>query len=185
MSPGTDDPDAGLPRLSPEELAILLGGGLSEEARERQRLRNARANTRRTDRRRSDPAFAEALRTADRARQRRKRAAAERSPRPPAPAAPLPALTPLEAARRLERHLESVRDARTAQLRSKPDLVQRCVDGFTVYRHLSADGTRPTRGAMAAAFRDLFGVTLTPSQVQNVRDRVEDLARPGGPWHGG
>ncbi|MGQ9367250.1 hypothetical protein [Azospirillum sp. ST 5-10] len=174
-------------RLTPEELAFLLGGGrrLSERALESLRRRNARANARRTERRRSDPAYAEALRTAERTRQRRKRAA-DRAGRPaaaPEPAVPLPAFTPLEAARRLERHLDAVRDARTAQLRGRPERVQRCVDGFTVYRHLAAAGVRPSRGAIAAAFRAMFGVSLTPSQVQNLRDRVEGFARPGGPWH--
>ncbi|HEY0834508.1 MAG TPA: hypothetical protein VGE72_11425, partial [Azospirillum sp.] len=81
--------------------------------------------------------------------------------------------------------LQAGRSAQAAQLRRKPDLVQRYVDGFVLYRALSRQGARPTRGAIAAAFHAAFGVALTPSQVQNLRDRIEDFAGPGGPWHAG
>jgi hypothetical protein len=95
----------------------------------------------------------------------------------------LPPITAEEAARRLAEHLRTADSRQAAQLRGQPELVRRYVQGFAIYRRLSADGTRPTRGAIAAAFHQELGVTLTLSQVQNLRDRIEGFAQVGGPWH--
>ncbi|MBP2311183.1 hypothetical protein [Azospirillum soli] len=169
-------------RLTAEELAFLLG---DPDARARQDERNARANRARTERRRADPSYAERLRADDRERQRRRRAkAAIGRPEPePAPAVPLPDLSAEEAAQRLEEHLRTAGTPQAAQLRNRPDALRRCVEGFVVYRTLAANGERPTRGAIAAAFRARFGVALTPSQIQKLRDHIEGFAHPGGPWH--
>lgn len=169
-------------RLTPEELAFLLG---DPDARAKRDERNARANQARTERRRSDPSYAERLRTDDRERQRRRRAkAAIGRPEPePAPPVPLPDLSPEDAARRLEDHLRTAGTPQAVQLRRNPETLRRCVEGFFVYRTLAANGERPTRGAIAAAFRARFGVALTPSQIQKLRDHIEGFARPGGPWH--
>lgn len=188
--PETEEPDlADLGRLTPEELAFLLGNpGTSEaEAAERGRLRRAERNQRageaRTQRRRTDPGYADALRAGDRERQRRRRGAAVAAlPEPPVP---LPPIGAREAARRLADFIQAGRSPQAAQLRRKPDLVQRYVDGFVLYRMLSRHGARPTRGILAAAFHTAFGVALTPSQVQKLRDHIEEFARPGGPWHVG
>ena len=169
-------------RLTAEELAFLLG---DPEAQARRDERNARANRMRTERRHADPSYAERLRADERERQRRRRAkAAIGRPEPePAPPVPLPDLSADEAAQRLEDHLSTAGTPQAAQLRNRPDALRRCAEGFAVYRTLAASGERPTRGAIAAAFRARFGVALTPSQVQKLRDHVEGFARPGGPWH--
>ncbi|WP_448191395.1 hypothetical protein [Azospirillum sp. sgz301742] len=174
-----------LARLSPEEIAFLLGRAPepSEDQRERwlRTERNARSNAQRTARRHADAAYADHLRTGERDRQRRRRAGAPAAP--PEPAAALPEITPREAARRLAAHLRDTDTPQTRQLRGRPDLVQRYVAGFTIYRLLSASGARPTRGALAEALRGHFGLTLTPPQVQKLRDQVEGFVQPGGPWH--
>lgn len=181
-------------RLSPEEIAFLLGGAPEPVEGQRERRlrteRNARSNALRTARRHADAAYAEHLRAGERDRQRRKRAGdgaggpgAPPDP-PPALPVPLPAITPHEAARRLAGHIRGADTPQTRQLRGRPDLVQRYVQGFTVYRLLSVTGTRPTRGALAEALRTRFGLELTPPQVQKLRDQVEGFAAPGGPWHG-
>lgn len=170
-------------RLTAEELAFLLG---DPDARARRAERNARANLARTERRRTDPSYAERLRAEDRQRQRRRRAKAAigRPEAEPAPPVPLPDLTPDDALRRLTAHLDSAATPQAAQLRSKPEALRRYVEGFVVYRALAAaGGERPTRGAIAAALKARFGRSLTPSQVQNLRDRIEEFAKPGGPWH--
>jgi hypothetical protein len=177
-----------LARLSPEEIAFLLGGAPEPaEGQREHRLRaerNARSNAHRTTRRHTDAAFAEHLRAGERQRQQRKRAGASATPAaPPEPPVTLPALTLREAAHRLTDHIRDTDTPQTRQLRGRPDLVQRYVAGFTVYRSLSATGARPTRGALAEALRRHFGLGLTPAQVQNLRDQVEGFARPGGPWH--
>ncbi len=181
--PARDDP-SDLLRLTAEELAFLLGDPAERARREE---RNARASRARTARRHSDPSYAERLRADERQRQRRRRAkAAIGRPEPaPAPPVPLPAIAPEEAARRLDEHLRAAGTPQAAQLRRRPALVGRYVEAFIIYRALAAQGERPTRGAIAAAFRARLGVALTPSQVQKLRDRVEGFARPGGPWHAG
>ncbi|HYH22131.1 MAG TPA: hypothetical protein VD995_26280 [Azospirillum sp.] len=184
-----EEPDpAELGRLTPEELAFLLGNPGTSEAdaaergRQRRAERNQRAGEARTQRRRTDPGYADALRAGDRERQRRRRGApvAARSE----PPVPLPPIGAREAARRLADFIQAG-SPQAAQLRRKPDLVQRYVDGFVLYRMLSRQGARPTRGDLATAFRTAFGVALTPSQVQKLRDHIEGFARPGGPWHAG
>ncbi|WP_247887183.1 hypothetical protein [Azospirillum sp. SYSU D00513] len=171
-------------RLTAEEMAFLLRGPETDPAELRSR-RQARANQARNERRRADPLYADHLRDGERQRQRRRRAAAglAQANNPPAPAVRLPAITPDEAARRLAAFLRGTETRQTVQLRGRPDLVHRYVEGFTVYRRLAAGGTRPTRGAIAAAFNEEYGVALTPSQVQNLRDQIEGFAQPGGPWH--
>jgi len=185
-----DEPDmAELGRLTPEELAFLLGdpGASEAEAAERGRQRRAERNRRsgeaRARRRRTDPGYAEALRAGERERQRRRRGAPAAAPAEPP--VPLPPIGAREAARRLADFIQAGRSPQAAQLRRKPEMVQRYVDGFVLYRQLSRDGARPTRGVLAAAFRTAFGVALTPSQVQKLRDHIEGFARPGGPWHVG
>lgn len=187
------DTDAGtgaLARLTPEEVAFLLGGGVVEEGlspQEKRAARFARANAARTARRAADPDFAERLRAGERERQARhratRRAAYPAAPPPPAPAAVLPPIPVREAARRLVEHLRADSSRQARQLRGRTDLVQRYLDGFVVYQHLSAGGHRPTRSALAEGMRHLSGVDLTPSQVQKLRDHIEGFARPGGPWH--
>jgi hypothetical protein len=184
-----DDPESPAPpdllRLTAEELAFLLGDPMAQAQRAE---RNARANRMRTERRHTDPSYAERLRVNDRERQRRRRAkAAIGRPEPDhAPPVSLPALSPEEALHRLKAHLESTRTPQAAQLRRKADALDRYVQGFQVYRALAATmGERPTRGAIAAALKTRFGLALTPSQTQNLRDRIEEFARPGGPWHDG
>ncbi|WP_448207639.1 hypothetical protein [Azospirillum sp. sgz302134] len=177
-----EDPD--LLRLTAEELAFLLG---DPAGRARRDERNAKSNRARTERRRSDPSYAESLRAADRERQRRRRARASIGRPEPAPAPPaaLPALSAEDALLRLTAFLDRETGPQAAQLRHKPDALRRSVQAFLVYRALSAGGDRPTRGSIAAAFQARFGVSLTPSQVQKLRDRVESFAQPGGPWHTG
>ncbi|PWC35267.1 hypothetical protein [Azospirillum sp. TSO22-1] len=181
--------DLDLARLSPEEIAFLLGGAPEEGERERllRAERNARANARRTARRATDAEYAERLRAGDRDRQRRRRAGATAGamPGPSEQPVPLPAISLDEAARRLAEHLRESDTAQARQLRARPDLVRRYVAGFAAYRLLSVAGARPTRGALAEALRDRFGLELTPPQVQKLRDHVESFARPGGPWHAG
>jgi hypothetical protein len=146
--------------------------------------RNARANRTRTERRRADPLYAEHLRAGDRERQRRRRASIEGGSRlPPVPAVRLPAISAEEAAGRLAEHLRTADTRQAAQLRRRPDLARRYVEAFLLYRRLALGGDRPTREALAAAFRDEFDVMLTLSQIQNLRDRIEGFARLGGPWH--
>ncbi|HYG85650.1 MAG TPA: hypothetical protein VD978_05290 [Azospirillum sp.] len=175
-------------RLSAEEIAFLLGGApeLAEAARAGtlRAERNIRSNARRTGRRHADPAYAEHLRTLERERQRRRRAK-ERAAQPASPTespVPLPPLTPQEAAKRLAGYIRDTDTPQTRQLRRRPELVTRYVAGFVIYRLLSADGARPTRGAMADALRSRFGLDLTPSQVQKLRDQIEGFAGPNGPW---
>ncbi|MFC5355211.1 hypothetical protein [Azospirillum himalayense] len=178
------DTDTDSLRLTAEELSFLLSDPQSRADREE---RNARANRARTERRRSDPAYAERLRNEDRLRQRRHRAkAAIGRPEPqPEPPVPLPALSAADALHRLEAHLESVTTPQAAQLRRRPDALRRYAAAFELYRSLSERGERPTRGALAAAFAARLGVALTPSQIQKLRDQVEGFARPGGPWYPG
>ncbi|NUB15547.1 hypothetical protein GAY28_24970, partial [Azospirillum brasilense] len=102
-------------------------------------------------------------------------------PRPPLP--PAPATT--DPLRRLEAHLEEPAPPQAAQLRRRPEALRRYAAAFELYRALSVRGERPTRGALAAAFATKLGLTLTPSQIQKLRDQVEGFARPGGPWHVG
>lgn len=196
LPPDDPQPDEDLPdptdlgRLSPEEIAFLLGGAPEPVEGQRERWlraeRNVRSNAQRTARRHADAAYAEHLRAGDRDRQRRKRADAPAAPAAlPEPPAPLPSLTPREAAQRLAAHIRDTDTPQTRQLRTRPELVQRYVAGFAVYRLLSASGVRPARGALADALRTRFGLELTPSQVQKLRDQVEGFAAPGGPWHAG
>ncbi|CAO3406372.1 hypothetical protein [Azospirillum largimobile] len=186
---GTDDPLSSPPlpapeeehRLTAEELAFLLR---DPAARAREAERAARSNRNRTERRAADPAYAERLRAGDRERQRRRRLRESIGrPEPPeTPAAPLPDLTEAEAARRLTAHLEESPGAQAAQLRSRPERIRLYAEAFIVYRTLSAGGGRPTRGALAALLKSRFGRSVTPSQVQKLRDHVEAFAAPGGPW---
>lgn len=176
-------------RLTPEEVAFLLGGGLDGglSPQDRRAARFARANAARIARRAADPDFAAHLRAGERERQARHRAAvrAVHPPAlpPPVAAAVLPPIPVREAARRLAEHLRATPSRQTQQLRGRADLVQRYLDGFVVYQHLSAGGCRPTRSALAEGMRHRTGVDLTPSQVQKLRDHIEGFARPGGPWH--
>lgn len=181
-------------RLSPEEIAFLLGGAPEVADASRAGIlraeRNIRSNARRTVRRRADPAYAEHLRTQERERQRRRRAEARPAlpaaqSEPPVPPVPLPPLTAQQAAERLAAHIAAGDTPQVRQLRRRPDLVQRYAAGFSVYRALSAAGVRPTRGAMAEAMRSRHGLDLTPSQMQKLRDQIEGFAAPGGPWHAG
>lgn len=186
---GTDDPHPTPPhptaeeehRLTAEELAFLLR---DPAARVREAERAARSNRNRTERRAVDPAFAERLRAGDRERQRRRRLRESIGrPEPPAsPAVPLPDLTEAEAARLLTLHLERSTDPQAVQLRRRPERVRHYAEAFVVYRTLSACGDRPTRGALAALLKSRFGRSVTPSQVQKLRDHVEAFAAPGGPW---
>ena len=186
---GTDDPPSAPPlpapeeehRLTAEELAFLLR---DPAARARDAERAARSNRSRTERRAADPAYAERLRAGDRERQRRRRLRESIGrPEPPdSPAVPLPDLTEAEAARRLTLHLERSTDAQAVQLRRRPDRVGIYAETFVAYRTLSAAGDRPTRGALAALLKSRFGRSVTPSQVQKLRDHVEAFAAPGGPW---
>lgn len=186
---GTDDPLSAPPlpapeeehRLTAEELAFLLR---DPAARAREAERAARSNRNRTERRAADPAYAERLRAGDRERQRRRRLRESIGhPEPPgSPAVPLPDLTEVEAARRLTLHLEQGADAQAVQLRRRPERVRLYAEAFVVYRTLSAGGDRPTRGALAALLKSRFGRSVTPSQVQKLRDHVEAFAAPGGPW---
>ncbi len=174
--------------LSAAEIAFLLGreSEPTEKARAKtlRAERNIRSNARRTDRRQTDPAYADHTRTLERDRQRRRRikAQAQRSPPTTEPPAPLPPLSPQEAANRLADYLRNTDTPKTRQLRRRPDLTPRYEAGFAVYRLLSANNERPTRGAMAEALRSRFGLTLTLSQIQKLRDQIEDFAGPGGPW---
>ncbi|MBP2226838.1 hypothetical protein J2847_000105 [Azospirillum agricola] len=186
-APDIDDPAIGkepddASRLTADELAFLLR---DPAERARQAERAERANLARTERRRSDPAYAERLRLADRERQRRRRARAAigRAEPPDAPAAALPDLTVDEAAQRLADHLVRTASPQAVQLRRRPERIRAYAEAFAVYRTLAEDGARPTRGAMAAMLRSRFGRTLTPPQVQKLRDHVEGFAALGGPWH--
>ena len=187
---GTDDPPPSAPplpapeeehRLTAEELAFLLR---DPAARAREAERAARSNRNRTERRAADPAYAERLRAGDRERQRRRRLRESIGrPEPPgSPAVPLPDLTEAEAARCLTYHLEQRTDAQAVQLRGRPERIRLYAEALVVYRTLSAGGDRPTRGALAALLKSRFGRSVTPSQVQKLRDHVEAFAAPGGPW---
>lgn len=171
-------------RLTAEEVAFLLRDP-AEQARKAER--SAHANRARTERRHSDPAYAERLRLADRERQRRRRSRAaigEAEP-PESPAIALPDLVLEDAARRLADHVAGSSSPQAVQLRRRPDRIHAYAEAFTVYRALATSGKRPTRGAMAAMLRSRFGKALTPSQIQKLRDHVEGFAAPGGPWHAG
>ncbi|MBP2297918.1 hypothetical protein [Azospirillum picis] len=176
-----DTSGAGAPRLTAEELAFLLR---DPEQRAREEERAARSNRNRTERRASDPAYADRLRAGDRERQRRRRRreAIGRPEQPEEEAVPLPDLTVDQAASRLADHLRRGGTAQAAQLRSRPDRIAAYAEAFAVYRMLSAAGVRPTRGALAALLKSHFGRIATPSQVQKLRDHVESFAMPGGPW---
>ncbi|WP_236783727.1 hypothetical protein [Azospirillum humicireducens] len=171
-------------RLTAEELAFLLRDP-AERAREADRA--ARSNRSRTERRAADPAYAERLRAGDRERQRRRRLRQSIGrPEPPgSPVAFLPDLSEAEAVRRLTLHLERSTDRQAVQLRRRPERVRLYAEAFVVYRTLAAGGDRPTRGALAALLKSRFGRSVTPSQVQKLRDHVEAFATPGGPWAAG
>ncbi|AWK87970.1 hypothetical protein DEW08_11120 [Azospirillum thermophilum] len=171
-------------RPTAEELSFLLRD-LAE--RERRADRNERANRNRTERRRSDPDYAARLRAGDRERQRRRRAkdAIGRPDAAEPPPAALPDLSFDEALRRLEAYLQGAATASAAQLRSRPERLRQLARGFVAYRVLAAGGSRPTRGALAAVMRSRFALALTPPQIQKLRDQIERLAAPGGPWHPG
>lgn len=171
-------------RLTADELAFLLRDP-AERANRAERAE--RANRARTERRHEDPAYAERLRLADRERQRRRRARAAigRDEAPEPPATPLPDLTTEEAAQRLVAHLDGSPSPQAAQLRRRPERIQGYAEAFTVYRALAEGGARPTRGAMAAMLKSRFDRTLTPSQIQKLRDHIEGFAAPGGPWNAG
>ncbi len=177
----TAAPD-GAARLTAEEVAFLLRDP-AEQARKADRA--ARANRARTERRNADPAYAERLRLADRERQRRRRARAAIgvTGAPASPATALPDLATEDAARRLADHVAGQSSPQAVQLRQRPDRILAYAEAFTVYRTLAAGGERPTRGAMAAMLRSRFGKSLTPSQIQKLRDHIEGFAAPGGPWH--
>ena len=168
-------------RLTAEELAFLLRDPMLQ-AREAERA--ARSNRSRTERRAADPAYAERLRAGDRERQRRRRLRDSIGhPEPPEqPAAALPDQTPAHAAERLADHQSRSATAQAAHLRARPDRIRLYAEAFIVYRTLSADGIRPTRGALAALLKSRFGRSVTPSQVQKLRDHVEGFAAAGGPW---
>ncbi|WP_247870687.1 hypothetical protein [Azospirillum sp. TSO5] len=168
-------------RLTAEELAFLLRDPMLQ-AREAERA--ARSNRSRTERRAADPAYAERLRAGDRERQRRRRRrdSIGRPEPPEQPAAALPDLTQAQAAERLAEHLNRSASAQAAQLCARPDRIRLYAEAFVAYRTLSADGVRPTRGALAALLKSRFGRSVTPSQVQKLRDHVEGFAAAGGPW---
>jgi hypothetical protein len=168
-------------RLTAEELAFLLRDPM---LRAREAERAARSNRSRTERRAADPAYAERLRAGDRERQRRRRLRDSIGrPEPPEQlAAALPDLTQAQAAERLADHLNRSASAQAAQLRARPDRIRLYAEAFVAYRTLSADGVRPTRGALAALLKSRFGRSVTPSQVQKLRDHVEGFAAAGGPW---
>ncbi|WP_434618495.1 hypothetical protein [Azospirillum sp. B2RO_4] len=168
-------------RLTAEELAFLLRDPMLQ-AREAERA--ARSNRSRTERRAADPAYAERLRAGDRERQRRRRLrdSIGRPEPPEQPAAGLPDLTQAQAAERLTAHLHRSASAQAAQLRARPDRILLYAETFVAYRILAADGVRPTRGALAALLKSRFGRSVTPSQVQKLRDHVEGFAAAGGPW---
>jgi len=171
-------------RLTAEEVAFLLRDP-AEQARKAERA--AHANRTRTERRNSDPAYAERLRLADRERQRRRRARAAigGAGSPAIPAITLPDLAMEDAVRRLAEHVAGESSPQAVQLRRRPDRIRAYAEAFTVYRTLATGGERPTRGAMAAMLRSRFGKSLTPSQIQKLRDHIEGFAAPGGPWHAG
>jgi len=168
-------------RLTADELAFLLRDPM---LRAREAERAARSNRSRTERRAADPAYAEQLRAGDRERQRRRRRrdSIGRPEPPETPAVDLPDLTEAQAAALLTDHLERSPSAQAAQLRGRPDRLRIYAEAFVAYRILSADGVRPTRGALAALFKSRFSRIVTPSQVQKLRDHVEDFAAAGGPW---
>lgn len=168
-------------RLTAEELAFLLRDPM---LRAREAERAVRSNRSRTERRAADPAYAERLRAGDRERQRRRRLrdSIGRPEAPEAPAVPLPDLTVTQAADRLTGHLDRSPSAQAAQLRGRPDRVRLYAEAFVAYRTLSGGGVRPTRGALAALLKSRFGRSVTPSQVQKLRDHVEGFAAAGGPW---
>ncbi|MCG5242585.1 hypothetical protein [Azospirillum doebereinerae] len=185
--PPEPDADVAVPedaRLTADELAFLLRDP-ADQARKAERA--VRANQARTERRQDDPAYAERLRIADRERQRRRRARAAigRDEVPEAAPAALPDLSTEAAAERLSKHLDRSASPQAAQLRGRPDRIQGYAEAFTVYRTLAEDGARPTRGAMAAMLKSRFGRSLTPSQIQKLRDHIEGFAVAGGPWHAG
>lgn len=177
-SPAGPEPEH---RLTAEELAFLLRDPM---LRAREAERAARSNRSRTERRAADPAYAERLRAGDRERQRRRRLrdSIGRPEPPEEPAAALPDLTQAQAAERLADHLNRSASAQAAQLRARPDRIRLYAEAFVAYRTLSADGVRPTRGALAALLKSRFGRSVTPSQVQKLRDHVEGFAAAGGPW---
>ncbi|WP_345773896.1 hypothetical protein [Azospirillum endophyticum] len=179
-TPPIDGPDRS-DRLTAEELAFLLRDPM---LREREAERAARSNRSRTERRAADPAYAEHLRTGDRDRQRRRRLRESIGrPEPPEPPAiALPDLTEVEAAARLTAHLDGSASPQAAQLRSRPDRIRLYAEAFVAYRTLSNGGVRPTRGALAALLKSRFGRSVTPSQVQKLRDHVEGFASADGPW---
>ncbi|PWC85758.1 hypothetical protein TSH100_14335 [Azospirillum sp. TSH100] len=168
-------------RLTAEELTFLLRDPL---LRAQEAERAVRSNRSRTERRAADPAYAERLRAGDRERQRRRRLrdSIGRPEAPETPAVPLPDLTQAQAAARLSDHLDHASSAQAAQLRRRPDRVRLYAEAFVAYRTLSAGGGRPTRGALAALLKSRFGRSVTPSQVQKLRDHVEAFAATGGPW---
>ncbi|MBY6261510.1 hypothetical protein EI613_06150 [Azospirillum sp. 412522] len=171
-------------RLTAEELTFLLRDPM---LRAREAERAARSNRSRTERRATDPAYAERLRAGDRERQhrRRLREAIGRPEPPEAPAVALPDLTEAQAAARLSGYLDRSTSAQAAQLRGRPDRIRLYAEAFVAYRTLSISGVRPTRGALAALLKSRFGRSVTPSQVQKLRDHVEDFAATGGPWDEG
>ncbi|WP_395458276.1 hypothetical protein ACHMW5_30380 [Azospirillum melinis] len=168
-------------RLTADELAFLLRDPM---LRAREAERAAKSNRSRTERRAADPAYAERLRAGDRERQRRRRLrdSIGRSEPPEPVAADLPDLTVAQAEARLTDHLDGSLSAQAAQLRGRPDRIRLYAEAFVAYRILSAGGVRPTRGALAALLKSRFGRTVTPSQVQKLRDHVEGFAMAGGPW---
>ncbi|CAO3353977.1 hypothetical protein [Azospirillum palustre] len=168
-------------RLTADELAFLLRDPM---LRAREAERAAKSNRSRTERRAADPAYAERLRAGDRERQRRRRLRESIGrPEPPEPAAAdLPDLTVAQAEARLTDHLEGSPSAQASQLRGRPDRIRLYAEAFVAYRILSAGGVRPTRGALAALLKSRFGRTVTPSQVQKLRDHVEGFAMADGPW---
>ncbi|WP_247872715.1 hypothetical protein [Azospirillum sp. TSH64] len=168
-------------RLTADELAFLLRDPM---LRAREAERAAKSNRSRTERRAADPAYAERLRAGDRERQRRRRLRDSIGrPEPPEPvAADLPDLTVARAEALLADHLDGNPSAQAAQLRGRPDRIRLYAEAFVAYRVLSTGGVRPTRGALAALLKSRFGRTVTPSQVQKLRDHVEGFAMAGGPW---
>lgn len=179
-TPASDGPEQEH-RLTAEELAFLLRDPM---LRAREAERAARSNRSRTERRAADPAYAERLRAGERERQRRRRQrdSIGRPEPPEEPAVALPDLTEMQAAQRLADHLDRSASAQAAQLRGRPDRVRLYAEAFVAYRTLAADGVRPTRGALAALLKSRFGRSLTPSQLQKLRDHVEGFAAAGGPW---